>query len=86
MSGADLRGRRATLLGLARTHVALARFLARAGALVTITDLKPAERTRNLYRFEVKVPAGKSGDLEVVEERDLVKVDTRTGQYLTREK
>jgi hypothetical protein len=35
-------------------------------------DLKPAERTRNLYRFEVKVPAGKTGDLEVVEERDLV--------------
>jgi septal ring factor EnvC (AmiA/AmiB activator) len=35
-------------------------------------DLKPAERTRNLYRFEVKVPAGKTGDLEVTEERDLV--------------
>jgi hypothetical protein len=36
------------------------------------TDLKPAERTRNLYRFEIKVPAGKDGDLEVAEERDLV--------------
>jgi hypothetical protein len=36
------------------------------------TDLKPAERTRSLYRFEIKVPAGKTGDLEVVEERDLV--------------
>src|SRR5439155_26638614 len=35
-------------------------------------DLKPAERTRNLYRFELKVPAGKTGELEVVEERDLV--------------
>jgi hypothetical protein len=35
-------------------------------------DLKPAERTRNLYRFEVQVPAGKAGDVEVVEERDLV--------------
>jgi hypothetical protein len=36
------------------------------------TDLKPSERTRNLYRFEVKVPAGKTGDLDVAEERDLV--------------
>jgi hypothetical protein len=35
-------------------------------------DLKPAERTRNLYRFEVKVPVGKAGDVEVIEERDLV--------------
>jgi hypothetical protein len=35
-------------------------------------DLKPAERTRNLYRFEVKVPAGKTGDVAVVEESDLV--------------
>lgn len=34
-------------------------------------DLKPAERTRDQYRFEVKLPAGKSGDLEVVEERDV---------------
>jgi UDP-N-acetylmuramoylalanine--D-glutamate ligase len=44
VSQPDLRGRRATLLGFARTHVALARFLARAGALVTITDLKPADQ------------------------------------------
>ena len=43
MSGHELRGRRATLLGLARTNLALARFLARAGALVTITDLKSAD-------------------------------------------
>jgi hypothetical protein len=35
------------------------------------SDLKPAERTRDLYRFEVKLPAGKSGDLEVAEERDV---------------
>jgi hypothetical protein len=35
-------------------------------------DRKPAERTRDLYRFEVKLPAGKAGDLEVAEERDLV--------------
>src|SRR5262249_47045123 len=33
--------------------------------------VKPAERTRGLYRFELKLPAGKSGDLEVAEERDV---------------
>jgi hypothetical protein len=34
-------------------------------------DLKPAERTRDQYRFELKLPAGKTGDLEVVEEQDV---------------
>jgi hypothetical protein len=33
---------------------------------------KPAERTRDLYRFEVKLPAGQSGDLEIAEERDVL--------------
>ncbi len=33
---------------------------------------KPAERTRAVYRFEVKVAPGKSAALEVVEERDVV--------------
>src|SRR5262249_28470644 len=33
---------------------------------------KAAERTRDLYRFEVKVPAGKTVTLEVVEERTVV--------------
>ncbi|HTK76468.1 MAG TPA: DUF4139 domain-containing protein [Gemmataceae bacterium] len=36
-----------------------------------VNDLKPAERTRSLYRFEVKVPAGKDADQEIIEERDL---------------
>jgi hypothetical protein len=36
------------------------------------SGVKPAERTRDLYRFEVKLPAGKSGDLKVVEERDVI--------------
>jgi hypothetical protein len=35
------------------------------------TDLKPAERTRDVYRFEVKLPAGKAADLEVAEEQDV---------------
>ena len=40
----ELRAKRATLLGLARTNVALARYLARQGAVVTVTDLKPADQ------------------------------------------
>lgn len=40
---ARLAGRRATLLGLARTHVALARFLARHDVEVTVTDTKGAD-------------------------------------------
>jgi len=38
-----LRGRRCLVVGLAREGTALARFLAEAGALVTVTDQKPAE-------------------------------------------
>ncbi len=33
---------------------------------------KPAERARDVYRFELKVPVGGSGSIEVVEERDVV--------------
>ena len=33
---------------------------------------KPTERTRDVYRFAIKVPAGKSAALEVVEERRVV--------------
>jgi hypothetical protein len=32
---------------------------------------KPAERTRDLYRFELKLPAGQKGEIDVIEERDL---------------
>jgi hypothetical protein len=35
------------------------------------TDLKPAERTRAVYRFELAVPAGKPAELTVAEERDV---------------
>jgi hypothetical protein len=34
--------------------------------------VKPAERTRDLYRFELAVPAGGAADLAVAEERDSV--------------
>jgi hypothetical protein len=37
-----------------------------------VSKAKPVERTREVYRFEVKVPAGKTASLEVVEEQDLV--------------
>jgi hypothetical protein len=37
-----------------------------------VSKEKPAERTRDAYRFEVKVPAGKSATLDVAEERDLM--------------
>src|SRR5581483_2863692 len=39
---AVFKGKRATLMGFARTNVALARFLVRQGAEVAITDTKPA--------------------------------------------
>jgi hypothetical protein len=35
---------------------------------------KPAERTRDQYRFELKLPAGGTGTTEVTEERDLEQV------------
>jgi hypothetical protein len=43
-----------------------------------VNDLKPAERTRSLYRFEVKLPSGKDATQEVIEERDLVQMVTLT--------
>ncbi len=41
-SVADLRGRRTTVLGLARSGVAAARFLSDAGAVVAVYDRRPA--------------------------------------------
>lgn len=41
----DLQGKKATLIGLgSRTHVALAKFLARCGVQVTISDVKSADQ------------------------------------------
>ena len=37
-----------------------------------VSSQKPSEQARDVYRFEVKVPAGKNGELEVAEERDVV--------------
>ena len=40
----ELRGKKVMVVGLAQTGVALARFCARRGAQVTVTDAKPAEK------------------------------------------
>jgi hypothetical protein len=40
--------------------------------LTLVSRQKPSERTRNAYRFEVKVPAGKTVTLEVAEEQPVV--------------
>lgn len=40
----ELQGKRIVVVGLAQTGVALARFCARRGATVTVTDAKPAEK------------------------------------------
>jgi len=37
-----------------------------------VSKAQPAERSRDVYRFEVKVPAGQSASLEVTEEQDQV--------------
>ena len=39
----DFKGKRATIIGLAREGTALARFLAEQGAIVTVSDLKNEE-------------------------------------------
>jgi len=37
-----------------------------------VSAQKPSEQARDVYRFEVKVPAGKTADLSVAEERDVI--------------
>jgi hypothetical protein len=37
-----------------------------------VSPQKPSEQARDVYRFEVKVPAGKTADLSVAEERDVI--------------
>src|SRR5262245_62142854 len=37
-----------------------------------VTPEKYAERARDVYRFEIKVPAGQTAKQEVIEERDVV--------------
>src|SRR5260370_17275958 len=37
-----------------------------------VSSQKPSEQARDVYRFEVKLPVGKTPELQVAEERDLV--------------
>ncbi len=37
-----------------------------------VSEIEPCERTRDFYRFEVKIPAGRTVPLEVIEERTVV--------------
>jgi hypothetical protein len=37
-----------------------------------VSEIEPRERTRDFYRFEVKIPAGRTVPLEVIEERTVV--------------
>jgi hypothetical protein len=46
--------------------------------LTLVSPAKPTERARGVYRFEVKVQAGKAATLEVIEERTLVEQVTLT--------
>ncbi len=46
----ELRGKKTLVVGLARTGVALARFLAEAGARVTVTDQTPATELADRLR------------------------------------
>lgn len=58
----DLQGKKATLIGLGtRTNVALAKFLVGRGAIVTISDRKPAEQLRR----EIALLAGLPVNLSV---------------------
>jgi len=63
-TSADLRGRRAVVLGLARSGLAAARFLADAGAVVTAYDRRPAaelaERVAALGARPVRLALGVS--------------------------
>jgi UDP-N-acetylmuramoylalanine--D-glutamate ligase len=56
----DLTGKKVLVVGLARTGVALAHFLVQAGALVTVTDMAPAQELAAM-RVQIR-------DLPVAEE------------------
>jgi len=67
----DFRGKRVTLVGLGtRTHVALAHFLVRHGAEVTISDAKPAaqlgEELRLLGELPVRLRLGGHQDEDLL--------------------
>ena len=52
----DLEGKKVVVVGLALTGVAVAKFCARRGARVTITDGKPAEKLAEQMKLLDGVP------------------------------
>jgi UDP-N-acetylmuramoylalanine--D-glutamate ligase len=71
---ADLQGRRALVLGLARSGVAAARYLADAGAVVTVYDRRPraelGDAVAGLAGRDVRLALGASTDEAVALVRD----------------
>lgn len=69
----DLTGKNLLVVGLARTGVALARFLVRAGARVTITDMAPAGALAEMRAHLQGLPL--TEELGVPEPADLAQYD-----------
>ena len=70
-------GKRLLILGLARQGKALARFAAEVGAAVTITDLRPAEKLRDildeLSGLDIRYVLGEH-PMELVDEADILAI------------
>ena len=73
----DFHGKRLLILGLARQGKALARFATEAGAAVTITDLRPPEKLRDildeLSGLDIRYVLGEH-PMELVDETDILAI------------
>ncbi len=73
----DFNGKRLLILGLARQGKALARFAAEVGAAVTITDLRPAEKLRDildeLNGLDIRYVLGEH-PMELIDEADILAI------------
>lgn len=73
----DFHGKRLLILGLARQGKALARFATEAGATVTITDLRPPEKLRDildeLSGLDIRYVLGEH-PMELIDESDILAV------------
>lgn len=68
--GLEYRGKKVTIIGLAREGTALARYLSRSGAKVTISDAKPAEKLQEFLAqisdLDVKLSLGGNRVEEII--------------------
>jgi UDP-N-acetylmuramoylalanine--D-glutamate ligase len=69
----NLAGKKVLVVGLARTGVALAHFLTRAGARVTVTDMAPAEELAEMRTLIQNLPVEE--ELGVPEPADIRRFD-----------